>query len=244
MLTVCTFKWFDPNYRWNDNVIYGAEHVNKLYRGVKRNLDMDHEFVCVTDDAEGLDPAIRVVPIWDDYAEMGGCYRRLKAFSSEMRDVLGPRFVWMDLDAVVLGDLTPLFSRDEPLILWRNGVGNAPYCGSMVMLDAGYGERIWTDFTPEAAKVNQKATGYVGTDQAWIGAIAGDKQPVWTRRDGVLSYRHVPRMRCPLGVARRRYGLDPGTLPDNARVAFFHGPLDPSMPRVQEDYPWVKENWV
>ena len=33
---------------------YGAEYVNRLYRGVKANLSGPFRFVCVTDDPTGL----------------------------------------------------------------------------------------------------------------------------------------------------------------------------------------------
>ena len=99
MLTVCTFLWHDPGYRWNSQFIYSAEHVNKLYRAVHRNLRLRHEFVCITDIPAGIDPAIRIVPLWNDDRNLGGSYVRLRAFAADMRDVLGPRFVCFDLIA-------------------------------------------------------------------------------------------------------------------------------------------------
>jgi len=42
---------------------YSADYVNKLYNMVKRNLTLDHEFVCYTEDATGIDLGIRIEPI-------------------------------------------------------------------------------------------------------------------------------------------------------------------------------------
>ena len=45
-------------------------------------LRRPHRFVCITDDAKGIDGDVRVVPIWNDFAHLRGpngvnCYRRL-----------------------------------------------------------------------------------------------------------------------------------------------------------------------
>ena len=39
---------------------HGPRYVNNLYRGVTRNLEAEHRFVCFTDDPAGLDPGIEV----------------------------------------------------------------------------------------------------------------------------------------------------------------------------------------
>ena len=73
-------------------------------KAISDKLTLEHEIVCVTDHPPGSFPShIRIVPVWDDWKELGGCYRRLKAFAPEMRDVLGPRFAWIDLDCAVVG---------------------------------------------------------------------------------------------------------------------------------------------
>lgn len=242
MLTVCTFKWTDPNYRWNHLFTYGAEHVNRLYRGVRRHLTFPHRFVCITDDPGGIDPGVEVVPLWDDLRWMGGCYTRLRAFAPDMAGTLGPRFVWMDLDCVVVGDLDPLFSRPEPIVLWRHGVGHTPYCGSMVMMDAGARSQVWEWFDPERSPAD--AARFVGTDQAWIAHCLGPDEATWRRRDGVYSRTQVPQRTMVSGRARRLLGAEPGALPSGARVVFWHGPFDPSLPEVQSRYPWVTQHWL
>ena len=42
---------------------YGADYVNKLYRGIERNLTLPHKFCCFTENAEGLDINIQVLPL-------------------------------------------------------------------------------------------------------------------------------------------------------------------------------------
>ena len=46
---------------WGDK--YGPEYVNKLYRMVQRNLSINHEFICYTENPAGLDQGIRVIDL-------------------------------------------------------------------------------------------------------------------------------------------------------------------------------------
>ena len=125
MLSVVCFKWKPkPGYRST----YGPHQVHKLRNMVARHYQKPHRFICVTDDAEGLDAGVEVVPLWDDYADIPNpsfrngpsCYRRLKVFSRDIGNVLGERFVCIDLDVVISGDLRPLFDRTEDFIAWKN----------------------------------------------------------------------------------------------------------------------------
>ena len=41
---------------------YGADYVNRLYRGVSANLSRPFRFVCVTDDPSGLAAGVETAP--------------------------------------------------------------------------------------------------------------------------------------------------------------------------------------
>lgn len=237
MLKVVAWLWRDEKYRFNSLFRYGPEHVNTLRNMVGRHLSMPHEFVCVCDDPTGIDPDIRIVPLWDDLRHMGGCYTRLRAFAPDMRDLIGERFVWIDVDCVVTGPLDPLFDRSEDFVMWRNGVGPTPYCGSMVMMTAGARSEVWEDFDPALSPQMGQGLGYVGTDQAWIAARLGTDEAVWTPKDGVLSRHHVSGGKLKRRAAQHR------DLPANARIVFFHGPFSPCSPKTQARHPWIVEHW-
>ena len=57
-LTVVTWKWSVPGYRSD----FCAEHVNVLRRMVARHYSRPHRFCCVTNEPEGLDPQVEVIP--------------------------------------------------------------------------------------------------------------------------------------------------------------------------------------
>ena len=42
---------------------YGADYVNKLYRGVQRNLTLPHKFVCFTENPEGLEEGVTAIAL-------------------------------------------------------------------------------------------------------------------------------------------------------------------------------------
>jgi hypothetical protein len=233
-LTVVCWKWAPaPGYRSQ----FTAEHVNVLRRMVARNYPKPHRFVCITDDAAGLDPEVDVVDLWDDFGDLvsphgarnPSCYRRLKAFGPEMAQVLGPRFVWLDLDCVITGDLRPLFERREPFLSWGDTNPRNSVNGSMIMMDAGARAEVLEKFDPKTSPDLTRRIGLFGSDQAWISYVLGDREARWGCRDGVYSYRvHLRPQR--------------GILPSNARIVFFHGQVDPWSDEAQR-LDWVREHW-
>jgi hypothetical protein len=209
---------------------------------VARHYQKPHRFICVTDDGEGLDPGVEVVPLWNDYANIpnpsfkGGpsCYRRLKLFSRDIGKILGERIVHIDLDVVITGDLSPLFDRAEPFIGWKNTNPMWPLNGSLFMLTAGSHPEVWETFHPIRSPAISNAAKCRGSDQGWMSYVLGKNQPTWDRTDGVFSYQDE--------MAKRGKSID-RRLPDEARVVVFHGVLDPWSPQAVLLAPWVKEHY-
>lgn len=234
--SVVCWKWRPvPGYRSK----FSAEHVNVLRAMVERHFHMPHEFVCVTDDPAGIDPRVRVVKLWDDYASVPSphgegapsCYRRLRAFSKETGELLGGRFVSLDLDCVITGDVTPVWWRPErDFMIWHGTTGGNPYNGSMWMMDAGARAQVWEKFDPVESPRLARQCKFYGSDQAWIAACLGRDEKVWKKKDGVFSYR-------------KDVVMNRGRLPQNARIVFFHGSVDPWSRAAQRGSPWIREHW-
>jgi len=247
-LSVVTFKW-KPRAGYRS--VYGPAQVNTLRRMVARNYAQPHRFICVTDDPKGIDPEVEIVPLWDDHASVPNpsfrtgpsCYRRLKVFSRDMGAVLGERFVCMDLDVVITGDLTPLLDRPEPFVAWRNPNPKWPLNGSMFMLKAGTRPRVWDSFDPKSSPRRSHAAGCFGSDQGWMSYVLGSGESTWGPEDGVYSFQDE--------IVRRRSGLTKGLpprrppypMPANARVVVFHGAVDPWMPAALKMAPWIEEHY-
>ncbi len=235
---VVCWKWAPPaGYRST----FGPETVNTLRDMVRRHYPHPHRFICVTDDAAGIAPGIEIVPAWNDWADVpsphGGknpsCYRRLRMFHPEIASVFGPRFVSLDLDCVITGDLTPLWDRPEDVVFWgdTNPQPGSHYNGSMMLLTAGARAHVWTRFDPKTSPATALAAKCYGSDQGWISFALGGHEAKWKRDDGVYSFRNDFKMK------------HLSALPANAKIVLFHGEFDPWQPRVQNHYPWVAEHY-
>jgi len=237
MLSVVCWKWRPPVTGYRST--FGPENVNTLRRMVARHYLAPHRFICVTDDAAGIDPDVEVIPLWNDWADVpsphGGknpsCYRRLRAFHPEAAQWFGPRFVSIDLDVVVTGNLAPLWDRPDPFVAYGNTHPTTHYNGSMFMLNAGAHPGVWTEFNPHRSPHLSKTNGQFGSDQGWFSFKIGPGKPKWTKADGVYSFRNDMQQ----GKVRG--------LPADARLVIFHGKDDPWSPEVQRHHPWVREHY-
>lgn len=229
--TVCCFKWTPARgYRST----FTADAVNTLHRMVRRHYPALQRFVCVTDDPSGIDQGIEIVPLWPDFADVPSphgkhqpsCYRRLKVFAPEARDWFGDRFVCMDLDTVITGDLRPLLERREDFVIWGETDPRSFYNGSLFMMTAGARRQVIDDFDPATSPRQAMRAGRFGSDQGWISHKLGPGEAMWGRRDGVYSYRvHL----APSG----------GHLPADARMVMFHGRVDPWSYAAQQ-HDWIR----
>lgn len=235
MLTVVTFLWKPdrPGYRSK----FGGEHVDVLRRMVKRHYPELHRFVCVTDDATGIvSKDVELFELWNDHKNVRNpsgsknpsCYRRLRLFAKNTGDWLGERFVCLDLDCVIVGDMRPVWNRPEPFVIWKSTTPNGHYNGSMWMLEAGARPRVWRDFDPITSPILTKQARIYGSDQAWIAYCLGAGEATWTSADGVYSFRNEVR-----GMGDQ--------LPTDARIVFFHGKPDPWSAEVIDRLAWVKK---
>ena len=236
MMRVVCWLW-PPARKYRSQ--FCAQHVNTFRNMVERHYHDPHEVVCITNMPEGIDERVRIVPLWDDYASVpsphGGlspaCYRRLKAFSPEMKEIIGPRFVSMDLDVCIVDDITPLLRREEDFVIWGSVLRTTPYNGSMWMMDAGARAQVWTDFDPNISPVQTRKAGFHGSDQAWMCYKLGTGEAQWTpESDGVYAFRS--------DIKRQRYKL-----PEDARIVFFQGHNDPWAPHSQKWAPWILDHY-
>ncbi len=214
MLTIVTWLWAGKDGQQR----YNAEHVNVLQRMVAANLNMPHEFVCITDTPQGIN--CRVMPIEDIGAKalMPGwpdCYNRLLAFADNGYD-LGSRFASIDLDCVITGDITEIFTRNEEFIILEGKACH--YNGSLWMMDKGARRGVWENFDPVTSPIlamhgkNANGTRFFGSDQAWISYWLGEGEATWKLGEHGL-YQFAEIKTCDV--------------PADARMVFFAGDTKP-----------------
>lgn len=113
MVKVMCMKW---------GALYGPEYVNRLRNGVARHLQVPHQFICFTDDAQGLDPGITVYPLPDLGLPAGHPdlrWRKLALLSGKLFDLQGTA-LFLDLDLVVVDDLQPFLTLPGKLLIVRD----------------------------------------------------------------------------------------------------------------------------
>lgn len=236
-LKVVCWKWAPPvGYR----SAFTHLQVNNLLNMVGRNYHKPFELVCITDNPKHISSEVRIIPLAEieQFAHLpsphGGlnpaCYRRLWMYGEHARDYIGERFVSIDLDVVLTGDVTPVWDRPEDFMIWGETLRRTPYNGSMQLMTAGARRQVYDEFDPENSPRDARKAGFDGSDQAWISYKLGPHERRWTKEDGVFSFRlHVK----PNG----------GRMPKGARVIFFEGQVDPWSPFALKICPWIKEHW-
>ena len=231
---------------WKWGTLFGPEYVNRLASMLRRHLRAPYTLSCITDDPSGIDcEGLGVAPVqmegrFDAHAGLRAgnraCFRRLRLLGKDMADVFGPRVLQLDLDVVLVGDVTPLFDRPDPLVLVEQantGTGRVTHNPSMLLMDAGVLDGAWAEFDAAPLETWHAARdrGWGCSDMAVINDyVARNAVPAatWGEADGVQAYWRPENKQ-----------LRPG-----ARAVLFFGRANPGDADVQAASPWISEYWV
>ncbi|MDO8903908.1 glycosyltransferase [Hydrogenophaga sp.] len=206
---------------------YGPEYVNKLHNMVGRNLRRPFRFVCLTDDAAGIDPQIEVKPIpaigFDEFDQrkpwtFAHGWLKLTSFANPLYDLQG-RTLFLDLDIVILDSLDPFFDQKGDFIVIKewdksDGTGNTSAYLYTIGAHTDALEHLKNNYPASIADVRNEQefiTGYLS-------------------RQGKLSYWPEAWCRSFKRHCLRR-GLmgwfAPPQIPSGARIIAFHGKPNP-----------------
>ncbi len=219
MNTVLSIKWGSA---------FLPRDVNMLFRACSAHSDRKLRFVCLTDNACGLDPQIEARPIPDigltpKEIKNPGLWRKLSLFSPDLAD-LG-RVLFIDLDMLIVGDLSSFFEVSHGAIFqnmgesWRaRSRGEDRETGTCIFsFDPGVETAVLHAFL-----VEKEATMNAWTnEQEFVGAHVS-RASYWQDGKVVSFKRHL----C------HRYGIGmiaaPASPPPGASVVAFHGRPRPS----------------
>lgn len=217
---------------------YTADQVRALQRMVAKHLARTHEFAVVTDRPElfDADQAIRAIPLdWTTHVP-NTCFAKLMIFHPDGAAIFGEHVLQLDLDTAIVGDLEPIASRTENLVMWRNPAlnpkfpGRSYYNSSVILHRCGTMPGIWENFarTGEAQRRMHK------NDQWYLSFILGTDKPCFDgEHDGVYRLARDDTPNSGVGAS----------LPANARIVTFPGDRNkPWFPEVQRKAPWLKEH--
>jgi hypothetical protein len=181
---------------------------------LKNNMGIPYRFICITDRTADISEC-ETYPIWEfpqvQQVKPQNCYVRLKLFDPEIGNIFGERILNIDLDCVILKDLSPLISNHDFRAV--RGVG-APLNGSMYMLKTGTNRHVWDSWDEKTSpdiiyKTKHNGRRISGSDQAWM-SIQLPGAATWGPEDGVFQYSNT--------TSQDRI---------NAKVVFFAGKVKP-----------------
>lgn len=244
MLKFICWKWKCKDKSLGERVPYTHIHVNILFNMLKRHIKIPFELFCITDDETNINVDIKIISInkyFNDFKQYGMCWRRLKAFSPEMKKIIGKKFTSIDLDCVILKDITSLFNNKNDFMIWEK---ENMYCGSLWMMKSGKRKEIWENFSKKdlfQCINNRKhygkwlhkgaySRGFKFTsDQSYISYMLYPNEKSWTKKDGIYNF--------DTQIYNKNVNMD------DVKIVFFNGKRDPSMTNLQIKYPWIKQNW-
>lgn len=97
---------------------YPASFVNKLFLAIEKYSKVDFDFICMTDDFSGIDKRVILQNLPKtgldeklmDAKKGGETWRKVGIFQKENYSNINNDIIFLDLDVVIMGDLTPLFN--------------------------------------------------------------------------------------------------------------------------------------
>lgn len=214
-ITIVCVKWGDGSPHFEGR---GAEYVNKLYAGVKRHVKRNTwEFICFTDNADGIRPEVRCEPPLND---LKGTWPKIGLFRRALPGVHTTRVLYLDLANVIVGDLDATIAMETDFAIARDWPpemrphDNA-YCSNGILLRIGSRPEVWETY--RGSKESRRG------DQDWITRAAPGAE--------LFPYEWTPSYKL-------RNLADQSEPPQEARWVAFHG-----IPKPHHCGGWVNEHW-
>ena len=227
MQTVVCMKW---------GTAFGADYVNRLYRGVMRNVSRPTRFMVLTDDAAGLADGIEHAPIPPIKLGDGirrGPWRKLALWSPDLGGLTGDA-LFLDLDVVVTGSLDPFFEFEPgKLCIIRNWTQMRAETGnsSVMRFPVGGASHLVRDFEANSVELSFR---YVN-EQNYLCREARLPLAFWPS-NWCASFKNTMMPPWPLRLFKA-----PALAPETRIVVFTGKPRPEQALRGEWPAPWYKK---
>ena len=237
---------------------YGPEYVNRLFKGVKANMDRPFRFVCFTDDPSGLDAEIETAdfpsppPGWK-YV-WPNIFVKLCLFKGGLAGLMGPT-LFLDIDQIIIGDMGRFFDyKPGKFCIIRNWIEfrkrlfrRLPKIGnsSCFRFEAGAMNYVYERFLAEMEEAVDRSR--YRTEQAFLTHAVGLENVNWWPSDWVVSFKRSCMRIFPFNLFLA------ASEPRRGSILCFHG--QPTPDQAAEGYrgrhlntwvrpcTWVKRLW-
>jgi len=217
LTVVCSLFDSKPDKRkgpWSGWGIYTPEWVDKLYRGVERNLSTDFRMVCVTTyGGDEFVEDVEAVPFkQQDHVGEWVCLNEV------FRSDLGiDRGVWMGLDTIIVSGIDDLASYAGTFALARDRTGGYEVCNPVALFHGPSCARIWDEYEADPVAVNARST------TKWSRGMPTELQHWRTGHGHEVIDDLYPDRLVEYASDYRRHGLT-----DRSSIVFFGGSSKPS----------------
>lgn len=201
--------------------VYNYKYVNNLARGIKNNLTVDHEIVCITDDSTGFSKDIdRVIPFSNNFPSWWGKIELFKPnqFTTD-------RVFYLDLDTIVVGNIDDISTNISDFSGLRDFYALHSLGSGVMSWNTSKVEHIYQNFLPRSREI---ITNYREGDQRWID-------------ENLKTIDYLQDMFPNEIVSFKRHCMVNGgiTIPNKAKIICFHG--NPRPHTVND--PAIKQYW-
>lgn len=218
---------------------YSSEYVNKLYNMTKRHSTMPFNFACITENSQGLDSNIHIIPLPKDIILSGWWYKPY-VFSSELP--IDGTILFLDLDLVIVNNIDYLWTYEpEKFCIIRDFARSrikqwSKFNSSVFRLEKGQHSKVWDNLVSDST-ITKRMHG----DQDWIYNQITKNFSFWPDQ-WIQSYKWEVRSKNELvGVnsGRRFVNVANPRINQGTSILVFHG--DPKPEHVQD--PIIIDNW-
>lgn len=225
---------------------YGPEYVDRLYGMVRRHLQGEFRFVCLTDDVTGIRPEVECLPLPAMRLAPGvdRGWPKLTTFARDLHGLRGTA-LFLDLDLVVVDDLEPFFSHPGRFLIikdwkrpWRP-TGNS----SVYRFELGAHPDVLERFEQDQVTLRRRHRN----EQEYLSHAMLEQglldywPPAWCQS---FKYHCLPRW--PANHWRE------ASVPPGTRIVVFHGEINPpdavrggrtARGRFIRPVSWVAREW-
>lgn len=171
MITIATLFWEANRNSLAFSRMYSTEWVEKLYRGIERNLTTPFEFVVYTDRIREYSEPVTQVLLKAKTPDYSSCVQPFE---------LGRPTIMMGLDTIITGNIDHLaaYTLSAPkMALPRNPYKKYDCCNGVCLIPDGYA-KVWAEWDGANDMSHVARYDYEFIDDMWPGHVVSYKVDV------------------------------------------------------------------
>jgi hypothetical protein len=212
---------------------YSADYVNTLYSMTQRHTTLEHEFICMTENAQGLNPHIKVIGL--ETKGLSGWWYKPTFFSPNLG--LDGTVLFIDLDVIIFNNIDKFFEYEPSKFCISRGFSKNNKDGmnsSCFRFDTNTMNREYDEFINNSESIMKRLDG----DQDWMQETVKDYS-FWPN-NWIMSYKLDMVDKKHIKKVGNRFQINIEPLHEKeTSIAAFHGEPNPH----QIDNMWCKKHW-